>query len=116
MIVQWWRLLTAGDDDTKRVGALWWSLISLTNTLTLTGVYYVAEARNGFGDIEQGLWGFALEFVFMNSPWLVAPLVSIPFIVKQLTYLIGKTVLDTAHTAGRRSADQLTGANIYQRG
>ncbi|MCZ8377359.1 Emopamil-binding protein [Mycobacterium sp. CPCC 205372] len=98
MINQWWRLLTAGDDVPKRINALWWSMVSLVNMLTVFGIYYVAEARDGFANIEQGFWGFALKFVFMNIPWLVAPLVSIPFIIKQLAYLYRTQVLDEGAT------------------
>jgi hypothetical protein len=103
MIVLWWRLLTAGDDVRKRINALWLAVFALVNMLTVFGIYYVAEARAGFENIEQGFWGFALKFVFMNIPWLVAPVVSIPFIVKQLAYLYGLQAVSSASvaTAGR---------------
>lgn len=87
LLVQWWRLLTAKDDTVRRINALWLSCFALVNMLTAFGIYYVAAARVAFDNIEQGVWGFVAKFVFMNSPWLVAPLVSLPFIVKQLAYL-----------------------------
>ena len=45
--------------------------------------------------------------LFMNIPWLVAPLVSIPFIFKQLTYLIRKNAVSRPATATRPRRQQL---------
>jgi hypothetical protein len=59
--------------------------------LAVLVIYYIAEARAGFANIDQGFWGFALKFVFMNIPWLVAPVVSLPFAAKQLAYLYRST-------------------------
>lgn len=87
LVIQWVRLLTAKNDTAKRINALWWCCFALVNNLTAFGIYYVSELRAGFEHLEQGVWGFTLKFVFMNTPWLVGPLISLPFIVKQLAYL-----------------------------
>ncbi len=87
LLVQWLRLLAAGDDISKRINALWWCCLALANNLTAFGIYYVSEARASFEHLGQGFWGFVLKFVFMNSPWLVGPAICLPFIVKQLAYL-----------------------------
>ena len=91
MITQWWRLLTARNDVAKRINALWWSVFAMSMMLAVLVIYYIAEARAGFANIDQGFWGFALKFVFMNIPWLVAPVVSLPFAAKQLAYLYRST-------------------------
>lgn len=92
LLVQWFRLLAAGDDVAKRVNALWWCCLALTNNLTAFGIYYVAEARVSFEHLGQGYWGFVLKFLFMNSPWLVGPVICLPFIVRQIAHLYRNTV------------------------
>lgn len=91
MIIQSPRLLSAGHDVAKRINALWWSFFAMSMMLAVLTIYYVAEARAGFVNVEQGFWGFALKFVFMNVPWLIAPAISLPFAAKQLAYLYRTT-------------------------
>jgi hypothetical protein len=55
-------------------------------------IYYVSEARSGFAFIEQGFWGFALKFVFMNLPWLFSPMILIPLIPKMLPTYTPRTL------------------------
>jgi hypothetical protein len=92
LIIQSPRLLTAGHNVAKRINALWWSFFAMSMMLAVLTIYYVAEIRAGFVNIEQGAWGFGIKFVFMNIPWLVAPVISLPFVVKQLAYLYRMSV------------------------
>jgi hypothetical protein len=91
LIIQSPRLLTAGHNVAKRINALWWSFFAMSMMLAVLTIYYVAEVRAGFVDIEQGAWGFGIKFIFMNIPWAIAPVISLPFVVKQLAYLYRTT-------------------------
>ncbi len=88
LIYQWFLLLgKARHDDAMRIRCLWRSFFSFAVMLTVICIYYIAELRDGLVHIQQGFWGLWLKFIFMNIPWLVAPIVCMPFIIKQVAYL-----------------------------
>jgi hypothetical protein len=89
-----WILIGKGRHDDKiRVRSIYWCAVALTMMQAVIFIYYVSEARSGFAFIEQGFWGFALKFVFMNLPWLFSPMILIPLIPKMLAYLHAKNAL-----------------------
>jgi hypothetical protein len=103
LIIQSPRLLTAGHNVAKRINALWWAFFAMSLMLAVITIYYVAETRAGYVNIEQGSWGFGLKFIFMNIPWAVAPAVSLPFVTKQLAYLYRTSGMQTAANAATES-------------
>lgn len=87
LLVQWFRLRSAPTHDPKRISALWWSLLAMVVMLTIFVVYYAAEVRHGFANVQRGFWDITVIFVYENLPWLAAPIISIPLTAKQLAYL-----------------------------
>ncbi len=87
LLVQWFRLRGTPTHDPKRISALWWSLFAMTVMLTIFVVYYAAEVRHGFPNVQRGFWDLTVIFVYENLPWLLAPMISIPFTAMQLAYL-----------------------------
>ncbi|MBB1023216.1 MULTISPECIES: Emopamil-binding protein [unclassified Dietzia] len=87
LLYNWLPLLRTKDDDRRRIRILWWCYFAFAMMTAVIIIYYVAEARDSFANIEQGFWGFALKFVFMNIPWMVAPVVSMLFIPKMMAVL-----------------------------
>jgi hypothetical protein len=56
-------------------------------------IYFVAEARHGFPNFPRhGFWDVSIVLIYENLPWMIAPIVSLPFVAKQLGYLYRKTV------------------------
>jgi hypothetical protein len=97
LLVAWWKLRAAGNDPAKRIRPLWWSFFAMSVMLTVFFIYYVAEARHGFPDFpRRGFWDISLVLIYENLPWIIAPIVSLPFVAKQLGYLYGKIAVRSA--------------------
>ncbi|WP_181428429.1 Emopamil-binding protein [Mycolicibacterium moriokaense] len=99
LLVAWWKLKAAGNDPAKRIRPLWWTFFSMSMMVTVFFIYYVAEARHGFPDFpRRGFWDISIVLIYENLPWVIAPLISLPFVAKQLGYLYGKIALTSAST------------------
>jgi len=61
--------------------------------LTVFFIYFVAEARHGFPNFPRhGFWDVSIVLIYENLPWMIAPIVSLTFVAKQLGYLYRKSV------------------------
>ncbi|MCV7252907.1 hypothetical protein H7J86_12095 [Mycobacterium hackensackense] len=90
LFTAWFYLLRAKatGDDIKRIKGLFVGIVACSMMLAVVSIYYISETRAGFADLEQGFWmGFMFKFVFMNIWWVFAPLITIPFMIKQIDYL-----------------------------
>lgn len=97
LLICWWKLRSAGNDPDKRIPPLWWSFFAMSMMLTVFFIYYVAEARHGFPNFPRhGFGDIALVLIYENLPWMIAPIVSLPFVAKQLGYLYGQKALRSA--------------------
>jgi hypothetical protein len=100
LLYVWWKLRKAGNDPDKRIRPLWWSFAVMAMMLTVFFIYFVAEARHGFPNFPlRDFWGVAIVLVYENLPWMIAPIVSMPFVAKQLGYLYGQRALNRAAAA-----------------
>jgi hypothetical protein len=91
LLVQWFRLRKAGTHDPKRINALWWAFFSMAGMVTLFVTYFLMEARHGFSNVRLGFWEITAILGYENLPWLIAPMISLPFVAKQLMYLARTT-------------------------
>ncbi len=97
LLFSWWKLRKAANDPEKRVRPLWWSFFTMAMMLTVFFIYFVAEARHGFPDFPRhGFWDVSIILIYENLPWVIAPIVSLPLVAKQLGYLYGKMALNSA--------------------
>jgi hypothetical protein len=68
--------------------------------LTVFFIYFVAEARHGFPNFPRhGFWDVSIVLIYENLPWMIAPIVSLPFVAKQMGYLYGRKALNAAGLA-----------------
>jgi hypothetical protein len=121
LLVQWFRLRKAGTHDPKRINALWWAFFSMAGMVTLFVTYFLMEARHGFSNVRLGFWEITAILGYENLPWLIAPMISLPFVAKQLMCLarttppaVGVLPLNSAVTpaaATRKRARVLAGAH-----
>jgi hypothetical protein len=99
MLYAWWKLRKAGNDPAKRIGPLWWTFFTMAAMLTVFVIYFVAEARHGFPNFPRHyFWDITLVLIYENLPWIIAPIVSLPFVAKQLGYLYGQLALQSEST------------------
>jgi hypothetical protein len=88
LLAAWRRLRKAGHDPVQRIRGLFVGIVACSAMLAVVTIYYVSEFRAGMADLEQGFWeGFMFKFVFMNMWWFLAPVITIPFMIKQIDYL-----------------------------
>lgn len=90
LFTAWLYLLRAkaNRDAVKRIKGLFVGLVAEGLMLAVVMIYYISEIRAWGADLEQGFWmGLMFKFIFMNIWWVFAPLVAIPFIIKQIDYL-----------------------------
>ena len=88
LFTAWCYLLKAGGDKIKRIKGLFVGIVACSMMLAVVSIYYISETRAGFSHLEQGFWeGFMFKFIFMNIWWVFAPLITIPFMIKQIDYL-----------------------------
>ncbi len=94
LLAAWFKLRKAGNDPAKRIKPLWWSFFTMSMMLTVFFVYYLAEVRHGFSDFpRRGFWDITIVLIYENLPWLIAPIVSLPFVAQQLGYLYRKSAI-----------------------
>jgi hypothetical protein len=101
MLVAWFKLRSAGNDPEKRIKPLWWCFFTMSVMLCVFFIYFVAEARHGFPNFPRH--NFADVFfilIYENLPWLIAPMVSLPFVAKQLGYLYRQLPPKSADSSG----------------
>lgn len=92
MLASWFKLRTAGNETAKRIKPLWWSFFSMSMMLTIFIVYYASEFRHGFDNFpRRDFWTISIVLIYENLPWLIAPVVSLPFVAMQLGYLYRKS-------------------------
>ncbi|OJZ68995.1 Emopamil-binding protein [Mycobacterium paraffinicum] len=103
LLVQWFRLRKAGNHDPKRINALWWAFFSMAGMLALFVTYFLMEVRHGFSDFQLGFWEITVILGFENLPWLIAPVVSLPFVARQIMYLV-RTSPPASSTPSRGAA------------
>ena len=65
---------------------------------TLT--YFVSEARAGFADIGQGVYGLAFKFIGMNIASIIFPVLVLYAIYLQIDYLTRRIGAREALAAG----------------
>lgn len=97
LLYVWWKLRKAGNDPEKRIPPLWWAFATMAAMLTVFFIYFVAEARHGFPNFPlRDFWGVTMVLIYENLPWMIAPIVSMPFVAKQLGYLYEQKALKSA--------------------
>ncbi|MCG5434234.1 emopamil-binding protein [Mycobacterium sp. MYCO198283] len=69
----WTRLVRRDQALEARIRTLWLAFTGVAILTSSTTVYYVSEVRSGFGDIEQGAFGFWFKFIGENVPYMVLP-------------------------------------------
>jgi uncharacterized membrane protein len=107
LLFSWWKLRKAGNDPDKRIRPLWWSFATMSAMLTVFFIYFVAEARHGFPNFPRhGFWDVSIILIYENLPWMIAPVVSLPFVAKQLGYLYGKRAQQAASVGSNRQTAQ----------
>ena len=107
LLFSWWKLRNAGNDPDKRIRPLWWSFATMSAMLTVFFIYFVAEARHGFPNFPRhGFWDVSIILIYENLPWMIAPVVSLPFVAKQLGYLYGKRAQQAASVGSNRQTAQ----------
>jgi hypothetical protein len=88
MLYSWFKIRAAGNDPAKRIKPLWWCFFTMSVMLCVFFIYFVAEARHGFPHFPRHhFWDISMVLIYENLPWLIAPIVSLPFVAKQLGYL-----------------------------
>ena len=88
MLFSWFKLRAAGNDPKLRIKPLWCCFFTMSVMLSVFFIYFVAEARHSFPDFPRhGFWDVSMILVYENLPWLIAPIISLPFVAKQLGYL-----------------------------
>jgi uncharacterized membrane protein len=107
LLYSWSKLRKAGNDPDKRIPPLWWTFATMAAMLTVFFIYFVAEARHGFPNFPRhGFWDVAIVLIYENLPWMIAPIVSMPFVAKQLGYLYGKRAQQAAFAESNRRTAQ----------
>ncbi|MGY4711547.1 hypothetical protein ACXDF8_18605 [Mycolicibacterium sp. CBM1] len=113
LLYVWWKLRKAGNDPDKRIRPLWWSFATMAMMLTVFFIYFVAAARHGFPNFpRRDFWGVAMVLVYENLPWMIAPIVSVPFVAKQLGYLYGQRALYSAAVATHANTSRAVTASL----
>ncbi len=88
MLRAWFKLRAAGNDPEKRIKPLWHCFFTMSIMLCVFFIYFIGEARHGFPDFPRRyFWDVFLVLIYENLPWLIAPIISLPFVAKQLGYL-----------------------------
>lgn len=113
LLFSWWKLRKAGNDPDKRIRPLWWSFFTMSTMLTVFFIYFVAEARHGFPNFPRhGFWDVSIVLIYENLPWMIAPIVSLPFVAKQLGYLYGQKAVNSARMLGNAHAAPAVAASV----
>jgi hypothetical protein len=113
LLYSWSKLRKAGNDPEKRIRPLWWTFATMAAMLTVFFIYFVAEARHGFPNFPRhGFWDVAIVLIYENLPWMIAPIVSMPFVAKQLGYLYGRKALNAATPANNGHEAPVAAASV----
>jgi len=85
------QLKTQSHDVEKRLRALIVALLTFTEMLAVVLIYFISEFYDGLRNISYATYGptfsFWFVFIYMNIAWFIAPLVSIPFVIKMIDYM-----------------------------
>jgi hypothetical protein len=106
MLYSWFKLRAAGNDPAKRIPPLWCCFVTMSVMLCVFAIYFIAEARHGFPHFERPyFWDVATILIYENLPWLIAPIISLPFVAKQLGYLYRQLPSDAVEAPAKARAE-----------
>ena len=96
----WIRLIRTDISDEVRTRSLWLGFVGCAMLFATTLTYFVSEARAGFADIGQGVYGLAFKFIGMNIASIIFPVLVLYAIYLQVDYLTRRIGAREALAAG----------------